>query len=84
MWDAGFTTYGRGHIGHGVGASIWSEEWPFISADAIVTAEPGMVFALETPYYIKGLGGFIIEDQILIMANGVEVMAALPRDLTVI
>jgi Xaa-Pro dipeptidase len=81
MWDAGFTTYGRGHFGHGVGASIWSEEWPFISADATVAAEPGMVLAFETPYYIKGLGGFIIEDQILITENGIEVMAPSSRDL---
>jgi Xaa-Pro aminopeptidase len=81
MWDAGFTTYGRGHFGHGVGASIWSEEWPFISADATAVAEPGMVLAFETPYYIKGLGGFIIEDQILITENGVHVMAASSRNL---
>ena len=82
MWDAGFSTYGRGHFGHGVGASIWSEEWPFISADATAVAEPGMVLAFETPYYIKGLGGFIIEDQILITENGVEVMAPSSRELT--
>ena len=41
MWDAGFTTYGRGHFGHGVGASIWSEEWPFISADATAVGRAG-------------------------------------------
>ena len=81
MWDAGFSTYGRGHFGHGVGASIWSEEWPFISADATAVAEPGMVLAFETPYYIKGLGGFIIEDQILITETGTEVMAPMSRDL---
>ena len=81
MWDQGFTTYGRGHFGHGVGASIWSEEWPFVSADATALAEPGMVLAFETPYYIRGLGGFIIEDQILITASGIDVMAASPRDL---
>ena len=81
MWDAGFSTYGRGHFGHGVGASIWSEEWPFISADATAIAEPGMVLAFETPYYIKGLGGFIIEDQILITETGTEVMAPMSRDL---
>ena len=52
-----------------------------VGADATVAAEPGMVLAYETPYYIKGLGGFIIEDQILITENGVEVMAASPRDL---
>ena len=80
-WDAGFSTYNRGHFGHGVGASIWSEEWPFISTDATAKAEPGMVLAFETPYYIKGLGGFIIEDQILITENGTEVMAPYSRDL---
>ena len=81
MWDAGFTTYNRGHFGHGVGASIWSEEWPFISADATAVAEPGMVLAFETPYYIAGLGGFIIEDQLLVTEASVEVMAPLPRRL---
>jgi Xaa-Pro dipeptidase len=81
MWDAGFSTYGRGHFGHGVGASIWSEEWPFISADATAKAEPGMVLAFETPYYIKGLGGFIIEDQVLITETSTEIMAPMSRDL---
>jgi Xaa-Pro dipeptidase len=81
MWDAGFSTYNRGHFGHGLGASIWSEEWPFISADTTAMAETGMVLAFETPYYIKGFGGFIIEDQILITETGVEVMAPFPRDL---
>jgi Xaa-Pro dipeptidase len=81
MWSEGFTTYGRGHFGHGVGASIWSEEWPFISADAIAIAKPGMVLAFETPYYISGLGGFIIEDQLLVTETGTEVMAPYSRDL---
>jgi Xaa-Pro dipeptidase len=81
MWDQGYTTYGRGHFGHGVGASIWSEEWPFIAAGIQVTAEPGMVLAFETPYYIDGLGGVIIEDQLLVTESGIEVMAPLPRHL---
>ena len=81
MWDQGFETYGRGHFGHGVGASIWSEEWPFISADATAIAEPSMVLAFETPYYIKGLGGFIIEDQVLVTGKGIEVMAPSPRHI---
>lgn len=81
MWDLGFETYGRGHFGHGVGASIWSEEWPFISATSDAVLEPGMVLAFETPWYIDGLGGFIIEDQVLITDTGCEVMAPLSRDL---
>jgi Xaa-Pro dipeptidase len=81
MWDDGFETYGRGHFGHGVGSSIWSEEWPFIAAGVADRAEPGMVLAFETPYYIDGLGGFIIEDQLLVTATDCEVMAPYSRDL---
>jgi Xaa-Pro dipeptidase len=81
MWDQGFESYGRGHFGHGVGASIWSEEWPFISAESDAVLEPGMVMAFETPWYIDGLGGFIIEDQVLITETGCEVMAPSPRGL---
>ncbi|MEP7241599.1 MAG: Xaa-Pro peptidase family protein [Devosia sp.] len=84
MWDRGFDTYNRGHFGHGVGASIWSEEWPFISAQSDAVLEPGMVMAFETPWYIDGLGGFIIEDQVLITDSGCEVMAPLSRDLLLI
>jgi len=81
MWDSGFETYGRGHFGHGVGASIWSEEWPFISAAATARLQPNMMLAFETPWYIDGLGGFIIEDQILITETGHEVMAPSAREL---
>jgi Xaa-Pro aminopeptidase len=81
MWDQGYDTYGRGHFGHGVGSSIWTEEWPFISASSDALLEPGMVLAFETPWYIRGLGGFIIEDQVLITEGGCEVMAPLPREL---
>mgnify|MGYP002382170867 CR=1 FL=1 len=81
MWDQGYETYGRGHFGHGVGASIWSEEWPFIAQDADAVLEPNMVMAFETPWYINGLGGFIIEDQLLVTDSGYEVMSPLSRDL---
>lgn len=81
MWDLGYETYNRGHFGHGVGASIWSEEAPFISAASDAVLEPGMVMAFETPWYIDGLGGLIIEDQVLITDGGCEVMAPMPRDL---
>jgi Xaa-Pro dipeptidase len=81
MWNAGYETYCRGHFGHGVGASIWSEEWPFISADATAILEPDMVIAFETPWYIDGLGGLIIEDQVLMTGAGAEVMAPSSRAL---
>ena len=84
MWNAGFETYGRGHLGHGVGASIWTEEWPFISNDATAILEPDMMLAFETPWYIEGLGGFIIEDQVLITETGNEIMAPTSRELAIL
>ena len=81
MWDQGYQTYGRGHFGHGVGASIWSEEWPFIASQSDAILEADMVLAFETPWYIDGLGGFIIEDQVLITEAGSDVMGPSPREL---
>lgn len=82
MRCAGFPGYSRGHFGHSCGASIWSEEWPFISADEEATLEPNMVMALETPWYVRGVGGFIIEDQFLIRADGAQSTWSFPRELT--
>jgi Xaa-Pro dipeptidase len=81
--DAGFPSYARGHFGHGLGASIWSEEWPYVAADSDAVLEPGMVMAFETPWYVDGIGGVIIEDMLLITEDGAETLAgaALPHDL---
>lgn len=81
MHEAGFAGYSRGHFGHGLGASLGSEEWPFISAGAHLEIEPGMVLAFETPWYVDGLGGFIIENQVLVTEESVEVMNTLPTEL---
>jgi Xaa-Pro aminopeptidase len=81
MHAAGFRAYARGHFGHGVGASVWSEEWPFIGADSEVLIETGMVLAFETPWYIRGLGALMIEDQFLIGEDGAHPLWSLSRDL---
>lgn len=78
---AGFPGYTRGHFGHGLGAGLGSEEWPFISAQADIILEPGMVMAFECPWYVDGLGGMIIENQVLITDAGHEMMNHLPLDL---
>ncbi len=79
--DAGFPAYTRGHFGHGLGAGVGSEQWPFISADSQVELEPGMVLAFECPWYINGLGGMIIENQVLITKEGHEMMNTLDTAL---
>lgn len=77
----GFHGYARGHFGHGLGTGPGSEEWPFIAADSTVEVTPGMVLAFECPWYVTGLGGFIIEDQIEITAAGPVSMNRLSRAL---
>ena len=78
---AGFPGYTRGHFGHGLGAGLGSEEWPFISAQSDAVLEPEMVMAFECPWYIDGLGGMIIENQLLITETGHEMMNKLPLEL---
>jgi Xaa-Pro aminopeptidase len=80
---AGFPSYARGHFGHGLGASIWSEEWPYTAADAETVLEAGMVMAFEAPWYIDGIGGFIVEDMLLVTDEGTETIAGagLSREL---
>jgi len=82
--SAGFPTYARGHFGHSVGASVWSEEWPFIASDEETVLESGMVMAFETPFYVRGVGGFMIEDQFTITPHGANPAWSLPLDLEVI
>jgi Xaa-Pro aminopeptidase len=77
----GFDSYARGHFGHGLGTGPGSEEWPFIASDSTELVTPGMVLAFECPWYITGLGGFIIEDQVEITLDGPVSMNTLPRDL---
>ncbi|PRD43685.1 aminopeptidase P family protein [Phyllobacterium phragmitis] len=83
MHDDGFTMYCRGHFGHGVGASVFVEEWPFISADEHMEIEAGMVLAYELPWYIRGLGAFMLEDQFIIAAETAEPCWSLSRNLVV-
>lgn len=79
----GLDGYARGHFGHSLGTGPGSEEWPFISADSTARVEVGMVLAFECPFYVTGLGGMILEDQIEITEQGPRSMNHFPRDLGV-
>jgi Xaa-Pro dipeptidase len=80
--EAGLRGFRRGHYGHGLGVSVFSETWPFISADSKECFETGMVMAFEVPLYVNGVGGFNIEDQFLLTEKGALSMNRLPRSLT--
>ncbi|WP_107339604.1 M24 family metallopeptidase [Agrobacterium pusense] len=81
MRKDGFGEYYRGHFGHSVGGSVGIEEWPFFSHDNPEVILPGMVVALEAPFYGEGVGALMIEDQFLVTASGAECMNSLTRTL---
>ncbi|MDQ0391361.1 M24 family metallopeptidase [Labrys monachus] len=79
--EAGLTGFSRGHFGHGLGHSLFSEQWPFIAATSTTPIEPGMVLAFEIPIYVTGVGGFNLEDQFLVTPDGHRSMNTLPHHL---
>lgn len=72
--QAGFDTYIRGHYGHSLGFGPGNEEWPWIGRAEEYVVEPNTVFAVETPYYIDGVGGFMLEHNVVVREDGIEVL----------
>jgi Xaa-Pro aminopeptidase len=71
--------------GHGLGLEV--HEAPRISrADSghVTTLTPGMVFTIEPGAYVEGVGGVRLEDDVLVTAEGCEVLTECTRDLLVV
>tara|TARA_B110000495_G_scaffold195044_1_gene202098 strand:+ start:671 stop:1720 length:1050 start_codon:yes stop_codon:yes gene_type:complete len=77
--SAGFgPNFGHG-LGHGFGLEI--HETPFISPIHEGKLFPGMVITIEPGIYLPNFGGVRIEDDILVTAEGCEVLSDLPREI---
>lgn len=74
---ARYPAYTRGHMGHSISMGPATAEEPYISPNNHRPLVPGMVLAVEAPCYIENLGGFNIEDMILITDTGCEVLTPL-------
>lgn len=79
--DNGVPNYLRGFVGHSIGCNRFAEEWPYIAPDSDIIFKPGMVFSVELPYYNPNIGGFNIEDTIVITENGFEKFTDCPREI---
>ncbi|MGE5704492.1 MAG: M24 family metallopeptidase [Clostridia bacterium] len=65
--------------GHGIGLDIHEE--PFFSVAGTKLLAPGMIVTVEPGIYLPGLGGVRIEDDILIIEGGNEVLTHSPKEL---
>ena len=81
---SGYPGYSRGHVGHSVGIDTFHEEPPYLSPEDPGVLEPGMVLAVETPFYGHDVGAIMIEDLIHVTEEGHEVLHTLPHELTVV
>jgi Xaa-Pro aminopeptidase len=73
--------FGHG-TGHGFGMQIHEE--PRLNKSAQTVLEAGMLVTVEPGVYLPGFGGVRIEDDILITADGIEVLTASPKSLLII
>lgn len=78
--NKGLHAYSRGHVGHSIGMDDQTEEPPFIGPNDSVL-QPGMVLCLELPFYPPDVGGFNIEDMVLVTEAGHSTLSHLSRDL---
>lgn len=76
---AGYSNYTRGNIGHSIGLEV--HELPVMGPGTKEELKPGMVLAVELPYYIIGFAGFNIEDDVLITKDGHKVLSTLSNEM---
>jgi Xaa-Pro aminopeptidase len=78
----GISPYRRQHCGHGIGLDVY--EPPIINGATETALEEGMTFCFETPYYVVGWGGMMVEDTIVVTADGHRRFTVTDRGLRVV
>jgi Xaa-Pro aminopeptidase len=78
--EAGYAEYFGHGLGHGIGLQV--HEAPALRPRSDAVLSPGMVATIEPGIYIPGWGGIRIEDDVLVTADGCEVLTrAVPKEL---
>lgn len=80
--DAGYGEYFTHRLGHGLGISV--HEFPSITGTNDMEMVEGMVFTVEPGIYHPEITGVRIEDDVVVTADGVEVLTKFPKELQII
>jgi Xaa-Pro aminopeptidase len=76
--DAGYRLPHR--IGHGIGLAT-SFEWPSLDVET-AELQPGMTICVEPAVFVRGLGSFKLEDDLVITDDGHELLTRAPASWT--
>ena len=74
--DLGNCLHGAGHA---IGLAV--HEPPFLVPRTDTPLEEGMIFTIEPGIYNPGIGGIRLEDDVVVRADGHEVLSSLPLEL---
>ncbi|WP_239254947.1 M24 family metallopeptidase [Listeria ilorinensis] len=77
--EAGYGDYFPHRLGHGLGASV--HEFPSITETNELSLQENMVFTIEPGIYVPGIAGVRIEDDIVVTANGCEILTEFTKEL---
>jgi Xaa-Pro dipeptidase len=80
--ERGFGEYFTHRVGHGLGIEV--HEFPSMHGQNEQEMVEGMVFTIEPGVYLPEVGGVRIEDDVLVTADGVEVLTHYPKELQVL
>ncbi|SIT85121.1 M24 family metallopeptidase [Edaphobacillus lindanitolerans] len=80
--EAGYGQYFTHRLGHGLGISV--HEFPSIHGANEIELQEGMVFTIEPGIYHPDVTGVRIEDDVVVTADGVEVLTKFPKELQII
>jgi len=80
--DAGMVDHFTHGLGHGIGLVVHDAGRLSVKSEDII--ETGQVWTVEPGVYYEGFGGCRIEDDVLVLESGNEILTKAPRELLVL